>query len=305
MKVPVAVPGAAFVVVWSSGYIAGPYGVTAMAPLTLVGLRFALAAVLAALLARTFRGPFRIERRRALRIAAVGFVMNGLMFGAIYLAFAAGLGATLGALLHSLSPVLTALLAGLLLRERLVTIQVVGFVIGVVGVLLVLGPDVEASGGFGGVGWAVVSVFALSLGTLGQRWIASPSVMTDGVDATPDPFWSAAIQFAVSAPPILLLAYLVEGTDTVYDARRAAIALLYLAVVNSIVGLALLGVLVRAKGAGVASSVFFLMPPVTAVLAWLILGDTLSARELTGLVIAGVGVAIATRRSAVTPETAA
>ena len=73
------------------------------------------------------------------------------------------------------------------------------------------------------------------------------------------------------------------------------IAIGYLAVVNSIVGLVLLGILVRAGGAGAASSVFFLMPPVTAVLAWLAFGDTLSARELVGLGIAVVGVAIATR----------
>ena len=65
--------------------------------------------------------------------------------------------------------------------------------------------------------------------------------------------------------------------------------------VNSILGLALLGILVRARGAGAASSIFFLMPPVTAVLAWLILGETLNLREVIGLVIAVVGVAVATR----------
>ena len=65
--------------------------------------------------------------------------------------------------------------------------------------------------------------------------------------------------------------------------------------VNSIIGLALLGILVRARGAGAASSVFFLMPPVTAVLAWLILGETLNLREVVGLVITVVGVAAATR----------
>lgn len=282
-----AAPGAAFVLVWSSGYIAGPYGVTAMAPLTLVGVRFALATVLVTVLARVLRGPLRIDRAAALRIATVGLVMNGLQFSAMYLAFEAGVGATLGALLHSLSPVLTALLAGVLLGERLSPMQVLGFVVGVAGVVLVLGPDIEAAGGVTGVLWAVMSVLGLSLGTLGQRWIGH----------APDPFWSAAIQFGVSAPPVLLLALAVEGTDTVYDVRRAGIALLYLAVVNSIIGLALLGLLVRAQGAGVAASIFFLMPPVTAVLAWLFLGDTLSQRELLGLVVAVTGVAIATRLS--------
>ncbi len=295
-------PTAAFVLVWSSGYIAGPYGVSTMAPLTLVGVRFTIATVLVAMLARVFHGPLRVDRRLALRIAAVGLVMNGVQFSAMYLAFQAGLGATLGALLHSLSPVLTVVLAGVLLRERLAPAQVIGFVVGVAGVLLVLGPDIESAGGPHGLAWGLVGMLGLSLGTLGQRWIGSPSeggsAGEGGERGGPvvDPFWSAAIQFGASAPPVLLLAWLVEGTSgTVYDARGAVIALLYLAVVNSIVGLALLGVLVRAQGAGVASSVFFLMPPVTAVLAWLCFGDTLSVLELIGLVLAVTGVAIATR----------
>ena len=278
-------PAAGFVLVWSSGYIAGPYGVTGMAPLMLVAVRFAVATVIVAALARVLRGPLRINRKDAVRIALAGFVMNGVQFGAMYLAFDAGLGATLGALLHSLSPVLTALLAGIFLGERLTLLQVAGFVIGVVGVLLVLGPDIEGAGGAAGLGFAIVGVLGLSLGTLGQRWIGH----------APDPLWSATIQFGVSAPPVFVLALLVEGTDVVRDPVHATVAIGYLAVVSSIVGLVLLGILVRAGGAGSASSVFFLMPPVTAVLAWLAFGDTLSARELVGLGIAVVGVAIATR----------
>ena len=286
------VPAAAFVLVWSSGYIAGPYGVQGMAPLSLVAWRFMLATVIVAVLARALRGPLRVDRAEAVRIAVTGFVMNGVQFGAMYLAFDAGLGATLGALLHSLSPVLTAVLAGLLLRERLTRVQLLGFVVGVAGVLIVLGPDLDAAGGTVGVGFAVVAVLALSLGTLGQRWIGHG----------PDPLWSAAIQFGVSGPPMLVLALLLEGTDPVTDSRRTAIALTYLALVNSIVGLVLLGVLVRRRGAGAAASVFFLMPPVTAVMAWLVLGETLTLREGIGLFIAVIGVAAATRSTTDVPE---
>ena len=286
------VPAAAFVLVWSSGYIAGPYGVQGMSPLSLVAWRFILAAAIVAVLARVLRGPLRVDRGEAIRIAIAGFVMNGVQFGAMYLAFDAGLGATIGALLHSLSPVLTAVLAGLLLRERLTRVQILGFVVGVAGVLIVLGPDIDAAGGAVGVGFAVVAVLALSLGTLGQRWIGHG----------PDPLWSAAIQFGVSGPPMLVLALLLEGTDPVIDARRTAIALTYLAFVNSIAGLVLLGVLVRRRGAGAAASVFFLMPPVTAVLAWLVLGESLTLREGIGLFIAVVGVAAATRSTNDVPE---
>ena len=278
-------PAAGFVLVWSSGYIAGPYGVEAMSPLMLVAVRFVLAAAIAWALARVLRGPLRVSRADAVRIGLSGFVLNGVQFGAMYLAFDAGLGATLASLMHSLSPVLTALLAAVFLGERLTRLQVLGFVVGVGGVLLVLGPDVDEAGGTLGIVCGVISVLGLSIGTLGQRWIGN----------APDPLWSATIQFGVAAPPLLALGLVVEGTDVVQDPAAAGIALLYLAVVNSIIGLGLLGILVRARGAGAAASVFFLMPPVTAVLAWLILGETLNAREIAGLVITVVAVAAATR----------
>ena len=282
-------PAAAFVLVWSSGYIAGPYGVEAMAPLMLVAVRFVLAALVAWALARALRGPLRVTRDDAVRIGLSGFVLNAVQFGAMYLAFDAGLGATLASLMHSLSPVLTALLAAAFLGERLSPLQVVGFVVGVCGVVLVLGPDVDEAGGALGIICGVVSVLGLSVGTLGQRWIGN----------APDPLWSATIQFGVAAPPLLVLALVVEGTDVVRDPAAAAVAIVYLAAVNSIVGLGLLGILVRARGAGAAASVFFLMPPVTAVLAWLLLGETLNLREVAGLVITVVGVAAATRSAPV------
>ncbi len=224
-------PAAGFVLVWSSGYIAGPYGVEAMSPLMLVAVRFVIAAALAGALALVLGRVSRVPRADLVRIGLTGFVLNGVQFAAMYLAFDAGLGATLASLMHSLSPVLTALLAAVLLGERLSPVQVVGFLVGVAGVVLVLGPEVDEAGGVVGILCGVVSVLGLSFGTLGQRWIGH----------APDPLWSATIQFAAAAPPLLVLALVVEGTDVVTDPAAAALALGYLAVVNSIVGLLLLG----------------------------------------------------------------
>ena len=278
-------PAAAFVVVWSSGYIAGPAAVDAAAPFSVLGWRFALAALLGGAVALALRRPFRMPRRVLLRVAVVGLLMNACQFGLMYVAFDLGLGATVSSLFHALSPVLTVLLAALLLHERVAALQVVGFVLGVVGVLLVLGPDLEAAGGLLAVALGAASMLMLSVGTLGQRWIG----------ASPDLLWSTTVQFAVSAPPMLLVGLLTEGAWPVTDPAAAVVSVSYLVVVNSLVGLALLAMLVLRGGSGAASSLFFLSPPVTAVLAWLVLGETLGARELAGLVVAVVGVAAATR----------
>ncbi|TDT31077.1 DMT family transporter [Naumannella halotolerans] len=284
-------PAAGFVLIWSSGYLAGPIGTAAMSPLMLVAARFAVAAVLAAGLALALRRPRRISQRTLSQLIFAGVMLNAVQFGAMYLAFDAGLSGTLASLAHSLSPVLTAVLAALLLGERLSKLQVVGFAVGVCGVIVVLGPDVGAVGGVASIVLAVVSVLGLSLGTLGQRSSAEPV----------DPLWGAAVQFAVAVPPVFVVAMLVEGTDPariVLDPTVAIPMVLYIAVFNSIVGLGLLGILVRTRGPGAAASIFFLMPPVTALLSWIVLGETLNARELIGLLIAVAGVAAATRSSA-------
>ena len=279
------VPAGAFVLVWSSGYISGPAAVDAAAPFTVLGWRFVLAAVLGAGLAMAQRRPTRMDRATLTRVAAVGLVMNAVQFGLMYVAFDLGLGATLASLFHALSPVLTALLAAGLLGERVSVLQVGGFVVGVVGVLLVLGADLGRAGGTAAVLIGCLSMLTLSLGTLGQRWIG----------AQPDLLWSAAVQFAVSAPPLLVLGWVSEGAWPVTDPRQALVSVVFLAVVNSIVGLVLLSHLVLRGGSGAAASLFFLSPPVTAVLAWLVLGETLSPLQLVGLVVAVVGVAAATR----------
>lgn len=274
--------------VWSSGYIAGPAAVDAAAPFTVLAWRFLLAAAVAVPLALLLRRRPRMDRRTLGRVALVGLVMNALQFGFMYTAFSLGLGATVSALLHSLSPVLTAILAALLLSERISWVQVAGFLVGVAGVLVVLGPDLGGSGGPVAVLLGALSMLTLSLGTLGQRWIGGH----------PDLLWSAAVQFAVSAPPLLVVGWTVEGAWPVTEPRQALVSVLLLAIVNSIVGLVLLALLVVRGGSGAAASLFFLSPPVTAVMAWVVLGEALGPRQLLGLVIAVVGVAAATRSRA-------
>ncbi len=281
-------PAALFVFVWSSGYIAGPIGVEAVSPFWVVTLRFAGAAVLLYPLARFRHGALRISRQDLLRVSASGLVMNAVFFGSVYAAFELGLQATIAALLHALSPVLTAVLAGVLLKERLTRRQVLGFGLGVLGVLAVLGPGISSAGGVLGLLLGLVSLAALSLGTLGQRWIG---VRIDAV-------WSATLQCAVCVPPLLLLAVILEGAPSVSQPLAAGLSVLWMAGVNSLGGLLLLGLLVRRGGAGASASLFFLMPPVTAVSAWLVLDETLSPLALVGLALSTIGVAIATRRRA-------
>ena len=274
--------------VWSSGYISGPYGVEHVAPFTLLALRFAVAAVLALVLARLVRGPLRIDRGTLGRVALTGIVMNAVQFGAMYLAFDAGLGATLASLLHALTPVLTAVLAALFLREALSRLQVVGLVIGVTGVLIVLGPDVAGGGRPGRDRARCVQRDhaqsrharpAVDRARSGPDLVGSHPV--HGVGATPRRTRPHARGHPCRQRPASAAA---SRSRSWRSSTRSSASLL-------------LGALVRRGGAGAGSSLFFLSPPVTAVLAWIVLGETLGPLELLGLVVAVVGVALGTRRA--------
>jgi len=278
-------PAGLFVLVWSSGYVAGMVGVRAVEPFTLVAIRFALAAAVMAAIARVAHGPMRIERSDWPRVAAVGVAINAVQFGSYYTAFELGVPASLSAMITALSPVLTVVVAHFMLHEPVRTLQTVGLVVGIGGVVLVLGPDVQAAGGGLGIAFTVLGTAALSFGTLGQRWI-SPAT---------DPLWSTTAQFGFAAPPAAVLAVGLEGLDGVSDWSTGAAAIAWLILVNSVAGMLLLGWLVRKGGAGATSSVFFLIPAVTAVLAWLFLDESLRTYQLVGMALATVGVALATR----------
>ncbi len=274
--------------VWCTGYIAGPLAVDLIGPWSSLAYRFAIAAVVAGALAWRRHG-FPTTWTGVGRHALVGVLLNAVQFGLMYVAFEAGLPPVLAALFHSLSPVLTVLLAGLLLAERVRPIQVAGFVIGVVGVVVVLGPEIDEAGGPVGVLLGSLAALALALGWLGQRWTGSELPAE----------WSATVQFAVSLPPTLALGLWLEGSTPVERVWPAVGTVLFLGIVNSVIGLLLIVALVRTSGAAASSSVLFLSPPVTAVLAFLVFGDVLDLREAVGLLIAVVGVAAATRSAAV------
>jgi drug/metabolite transporter (DMT)-like permease len=159
----------------------------------------------------------------------------------------------------------------------------------VAGVVLVLGPEVEAAGGPVGLVLGVTAALCLSLGWLGQRWLTGD--LTGDLPST----WSTTVQLAASVPPLLVIGILSEGPWPVEDGTAFGWSLLWLALVNSVAGMLLIQALVQRGGAGASSSVLFLAPPVTAVMAYVWFGDTLSLRELVGLVVAVAGVAIATR----------
>jgi drug/metabolite transporter (DMT)-like permease/RimJ/RimL family protein N-acetyltransferase len=276
--------GAAFVLLWSTGYPAARIGLDHSGPFTLLVLRFAGAGLIFAAIAAISRVAWP-RGRVALHSALVGILQLGVSFAALYWAAAQGVNVGLIALVIGTMPIVTALLGRVLFREGIRRLQWIGFALGFAGVALAVGEGVTPGRGAGPAAYLAVlaGLLAISVGTVYQKRHAS----------NVDPRTGLAVQhFAATLLLLPLAAH--EGFRT--DTSAAFFATLgWVIGVNSLAGFALFFVLLRRGAVNQVASLFFLMPPVTAVIDYLVLGDALTAYKVAGLALATLGVYLATR----------
>jgi len=288
-RVPAGLLSIAFVLLWSSGYPAARIALDHSGPFTLLTLRVAAAGLIFAALA-VLGGVAWPRGRAALHSALVGSLQLGLQFGALYWAVGQGVNVGLIALVIGTMPIVTALLGRVLFRESVRPLQWFGFALGFAGVALAVGEGIGPGQGAGvGAYLAVLAgLLAISIGTLYQKHHAS----------NVDPRSGLALQHL--AAMVLLLPFAIhEGFRA--DGSPAFFASLgWVIGVNSLTTFALLFVLLRRGAVNQVATLFFLMPPVTAVINYLVLGDVLTGYKVAGLALAALGVYLATRPHAET-----
>jgi len=279
----------AMTVLWSSGYIVGALAIAHMPALTATFWRFAAAAPLMALIAVATGA--RWPRRGELGyVVAVGVLLQAVQFSGVYLSLQQGTPAGLVALLAGSSPLLVAVAGSLVLDEQLDRRQWAGSAIGVLGVVVAVTEELHGAVTVGGFLLALFGLSGLVGGTLLQRRRGG------GVDARS----ANAIQLAVAAVLMAPIAALGPGL-------RVPLTLLALAPLAWLtVGLSIGAVLIyfwllrREKG-GEATSFLYLVPSVTAIAAVPVLGQSLSAGAVGGLVLALVGVRMVSSRRPAQP----
>ncbi|MEV0202561.1 EamA family transporter [Nonomuraea sp. NPDC050691] len=280
-RMPIVVPSL-FVVMWSSAFVAGLIGVGAAPPLLLTFARFALAGLLLGGYALAVRAPWPRGRRLA-HVMVAGLLVQVVQFGAFYSALGRGMPAAVIALVQGLSPMVVALLAGRALGERMSAVRWAGFGLGAAGVGLAVADRVSFSPS--AVVLCAIGLIGMSVGTVYQKRFASDMDVRTGT----------AVQFLAGAPLMGVAALLLE-TPRVADWGAFGGAVAWLVLVNSIGAFLLLNTMLRDAPASRVSTMFFLTPAVTAVMAWLVTGQSLHPLAVAGLVVGGAGVLLATRR---------
>jgi drug/metabolite transporter (DMT)-like permease len=282
-RIPAGVLGAAFVLLWCTGYPAAKIALGHFAPFTLLLARFGGAGLLYAALA-ILGGSAWPRGRAALHSAVVGALSLALQFGALYLAVVLGVDVGMIALVIGTMPIVTALI-GLTLGEAVRVLQWLGFAFGFSGVALAVGQGIGPAHGAGASAYFAVlaGLLGVSFGTVYQKRFGSDVDMRTGL----------AVQHLVAAALMLPLAAY-EGFR--FDASAASFASLgWVIAINSMSAFGLLFVLLRRGAVNQVAALFFLMPPVTALIDYVVLGERLTLLEVAGIAVAAFGVYLATR----------
>jgi drug/metabolite transporter (DMT)-like permease len=269
-----------FILLWSSGYIGGAIGIQYAEPFTMTFLRFTLAGLLVLAFAIATKAPMPQDWRPIGHMAVVGFFMQAMQFGGLYTGMKNGVPAGQSALIVGLMPVFVALAAGYVLKERVTWRQWAGLGLGLLGVTLVvadrLGADFAALSGYLATGMAL---FGITAGTLYQKKFCS----------TLDLRITGCVQMLVGAVVMLGAAMMTE-TMVINWTPMFAGSVIWLALMNSIGALMLLYLMIRRGEATKVASLFYLIPPVTQVMASATLGEMPSTLDLVGFGLAAMGV---------------
>jgi drug/metabolite transporter (DMT)-like permease len=275
-----------FVVLWSTGFVGTKYVLQGAEPLTYLSIRMALVVGLMAIIVAIAR-PKWPDRSGIGHSIVAGILVHGFYLGGTAIAIAHSIPAGLSALIPGLQPILTSTLANRWLGERVAPLQWTGLLLGLGGVVLILhGRQMSGDAGWG---WLAsgVSLVSITLGTLYQRRYCN---RIDWRTGNLVQYIAVTIFFGAGA-------WLFES-NVVQWSWEFALALAWLAVVLSIGSIGLLYWLIRRSAATSVASLFYLVPAVTAVMAYVLFGERLDGIAIAGMVACAAAVFLVNRRAA-------
>lgn len=275
-----------FVLIWATGFIVARGVAPHAEPLTFLLMRYGLTAAVFATLAVAVGAAWPKGAAGWRDALVAGILIQGIYLGGVFWAARRGMPAGISALISGLQPLLTAVLSFPLLGERVRPVQWLGIGLGFVGAVLVLLPKLGVTEGIPPLPAIVcfVAVIGITLGTLWQKRTA----------ARADLRTNAAVQFMGAALVTAPVAALTE--EWTFDGSAPAwIGLLWSVFGLSVGAISLLLILIRRGAVAGVASLFYLVPPVVAVLAFFYFGERLSLVQILGMAVAAGGVALANR----------
>ncbi|QWG25555.1 DMT family transporter [Bradyrhizobium sediminis] len=276
---------AIFVVLWSTGFIGTKYVIHNADPLTYLAIRMVVVVGLMAVIVAIAR-PAWPNRTEIGHSIVAGILVHGFYLGGTAVAISLSIPAGLSALIPGLQPILTSTIANRWLGERVTPLQWSGLLLGLAGVVLILHD--RPMSGQAGWGWfaSAVSLVSITLGTLYQRRYCGRIDWRSG----------NLVQYAAVAVFFTAGAFMFENR-VVHWTAEFTLALAWLAVVLSIGSIGLLYWLIRRSAATSVASLFYLVPAVTAIMAYVLFDERLDIIAIVGMVACAAAVFLVNRRA--------
>lgn len=275
-----------FVLLWATGFIGAKLGLPYAEPFTFLALRVVLTLCILVPVVLIFVSD-RLQPAQFGHSMIAGFLIHGVYLGGIFYAISRGMPAGVSALIVALQPIVTAFTARMILGEKLTRLQIFGLAAGLLGVFLVLSPRVFGGAPVEGItivnlSACVAAVIGISLGAVYQKRFAA------GMDLRA----SAMAQFIGALILFATLAVFTENM-TIKWTGEFVFALAWLVLVLSVGAIALLMWLIRTNSASSTASLFYLVPGVTAIIAYFLFGERLQPLQFLGMFIVMGAVAAA------------
>jgi len=272
-----------FVFVWSTGFIGAKFGLPYAEPFTFLTLRMVLVVVLHLAIVWLWRVRW-LKPIEVAHSAVTGLLVHGVYLGGVFLAISQGVPAGISALIPGLQPILMSTIANRWLGERVSGLQWAGLALGLIGVALVL-HDRTLVGSGTVLGWCAsfVSLIGITLGTLYQKRHSG------GID------WRVGnlVQYTTACAFFGVIAFSFESR-VIHWTGEFVFALAWLVLVMSFGAVGLMYWLIRRSSAARFGSLLYLVPAVTAVIAYFLFGEKLDALSIAGMVVCAAGVFIVT-----------
>lgn len=276
---------AVFVLIWSTGFVVARFGMPHAPPFAFLVVRYALSVAAFLVWIAVARASWPRGHRQWLHLGITGMLMHAGYLGGVWAAVKDGLGAGLAALIVGLQPVLTALwLSASGSSHRVSARQWLGLGLGLAGLVMVVWQklSVGQASAFN-VSVAAVALASITVGTLYQkRWVAPCDVRT-----------ANTVQLLAALVVTAPLAWFEHGRIDLHPELIGAMA--WSVLVLTLGGSSLLYLLIQRGAATAVTSLMYLVPPCTAVLAWWLFDESLGPLVLAGLALTAAGVALVVR----------
>jgi drug/metabolite transporter (DMT)-like permease len=278
-----------FVLIWSTGFVVARLGMPHAPPLSFLAVRYFLSVLAFLVWIAVAKVAWPQTRAQWLHLGVCGVLMHAGYLGGVWAAVKLGLGAGMVALIVGLQPLLTALWVSAMhnpqgSERRITPAQWLGLALGLAGLLLVVGHKLsQGQANATNVALGVAALLSITAGTLYQkRWVAPCDVRTANTV-------QLMAAFAVTAP----FALLETGHFDMHP--DLLIAMAWSVLVLTLGGSSLLTLLIQRGAAMAVTSLLYLVPPTTALMAWWLFDEKLGPWLLAGFVLTAAGVALVVR----------